>query len=206
MKTIEYRTVDKSKWERGVWDAEPDKMQWLDEATGLPCLITRNHGGAWCGYVGVPPEHPAHGKDYNDVDVSVHGGLTFANRCQKHGREEFEKWRASMLKGKGEIDKYPRGDMAQAWEARGHLIDDFEAWQKRQQESGICHTTEPGEPDCVWWLGFDCSHSQDLSPAMEAILKTIMPERHTTGYASYKDINYVRAQCRELAQQLQSMV
>ena len=28
MKTIEYRTIDKSAWPRGEWDAEPDKMQW----------------------------------------------------------------------------------------------------------------------------------------------------------------------------------
>lgn len=30
------------------------------------------------GYVAVPPEHPYFGKNYDDVDVSVHCGLTFA--------------------------------------------------------------------------------------------------------------------------------
>lgn len=30
------------------------------------------------GYVIIPPVHPAYGKDYDDIDVDVHGGLTFA--------------------------------------------------------------------------------------------------------------------------------
>ena len=36
-----------------------------------------NHG--WGnGYVVIPEGHPAHGKDYDDIHVSVHGGLTFS--------------------------------------------------------------------------------------------------------------------------------
>jgi hypothetical protein len=38
MDTIEYRTIDKSQWGPGPWQDEPDKKQWQDEATGLPCL------------------------------------------------------------------------------------------------------------------------------------------------------------------------
>lgn len=53
METIEYRTADKSQWGEGPWTAEPDKRQWRDEATGLPCLIVRGPHGAFCGYVGV---------------------------------------------------------------------------------------------------------------------------------------------------------
>ena len=30
------------------------------------------------GYVGLPKEHPDYGKHYDDIDVEVHGGLTFA--------------------------------------------------------------------------------------------------------------------------------
>ena len=37
--------------------------------------------GALCGYVGVGPDHPWYGKGYMDVDVSVHGSLTFAEKC-----------------------------------------------------------------------------------------------------------------------------
>lgn len=70
----------------GPWDSEPDKVQWIDPATGLDCLIHRNPGGALCGYVGVPPGHPCHGRGYNAVHdmlpgLRVHGGLTFSDSC-----------------------------------------------------------------------------------------------------------------------------
>lgn len=36
------------------------------------------------GYVAVPPEHPLHGVNYNDVDnIEVHGGLTFSNSMKE---------------------------------------------------------------------------------------------------------------------------
>lgn len=89
MQTIEYRTMDKSSWGAGPWQDEPDKKQWQDAATGLPCLIVRNRGGALCGYVGVAFGHPWHGKEYDTPDVEVHGGLTFADRCAK-GADEAE--------------------------------------------------------------------------------------------------------------------
>ena len=86
MKTLEYRTEDKSKWPRGEWDSEPDKIQWQDEETGLPCLIKRNPGiGNLCGYVGLSPGHPFYGKAYNEGpedQVEVHGGLTYSDFCQ----------------------------------------------------------------------------------------------------------------------------
>ena len=67
----------------GPWDDEPDKVQWVDEATGLDCLVVRNRIGALCGYVGLPPEHPWHGMDYDAVDARIHGGLTFAAACDE---------------------------------------------------------------------------------------------------------------------------
>lgn len=30
------------------------------------------------GYVLIPEGHPLHGKDYDDIPVDIHGGLTFA--------------------------------------------------------------------------------------------------------------------------------
>jgi hypothetical protein len=38
-----------------------------------------------CGYVAVAAGHPWYGKGYNDVEVSVHGGLTFNGKCQPNG-------------------------------------------------------------------------------------------------------------------------
>lgn len=86
MQTKAYHTVDKSDWEQGPWTDEPDKMQWPDEETGLPCLIVRGPSGALCGYVGVAEGHPAFKRDYDEVyslaDIEVHGGLTYADMCQ----------------------------------------------------------------------------------------------------------------------------
>lgn len=77
-------TMDKAEWEGGPWMTEPDKASWTDEKTGYPCLIVRNHQGALCGYVGIEETHPDFKKDYMDIDgaILVHGGLTFADRCQ----------------------------------------------------------------------------------------------------------------------------
>jgi len=94
---IETRDVDRTGWPTGPWDSEPDKVQWVDERTGLDCLAVRQPDmGHWCGYVGVPDGHPWHGKDYDDVRVpnedgdngcpDVHGGLTFSDACDEGGR------------------------------------------------------------------------------------------------------------------------
>ena len=93
MKWRDYSTIGK-----GPWNDEPDKVQWIDEATGLDCLIVRGPSGALCGYVGVPPTHPWHGGDYGRCTASpacvnewcehtpeacldVHGGITFSGGC-----------------------------------------------------------------------------------------------------------------------------
>lgn len=49
------------------------------EHCGFRCVITKNDRmGFLCGYVGLPPEHPFHGKDYDDChSIDVHGGWTY---------------------------------------------------------------------------------------------------------------------------------
>jgi hypothetical protein len=129
----------------GPWDDEIDKMQWPDEATGLACMVRRGPLGQWCGYVGVPPGHPWFGKSYNEPDVEVHGGLTYAAMCD--------------------------GD----------------------EERGICHVVDPGEPE-LWWLGFDCGHAFDVMPGMTDML--LLPG------AVYRDLEYVKAETLQLALQV----
>lgn len=157
MRTKEYTTIDRTGWPSGPWDNEPDKVQWQDEKTGLPCLAVRNRlSGNWCGYVGLSDGHPWYGKDYNSPDVDVHGGLTFAGMCRPGNTEAV----------------------------------------------GICHVPGPGQPDHVWWFGFDCAHAWDYSP-----LDVKMAEER--GYpftishdASYRSLAYVRNECTKLASQL----
>lgn len=93
METLEWRWIgaDKEKkegWPSGPWLEEPDKRQWQDPETGLPCLIVRNPIGALCGYVGVAEGHPLFGLDYMRVYVNVHGGLTFSGACQESSPAE----------------------------------------------------------------------------------------------------------------------
>jgi len=167
MQAREWRTVDKSEWDRGEWDDEPDKMQWQDEATGLPCLIVRNPSGALCGYVGVAEGHPCFGINYDDAKpvtpidddesdyIDVHGGLTFADFCADTGDESKH----------------------------------------------VCHVPDPGEPKHVWWLGFDCAHSGDLSPKYARYYR----ERGlglSDRYETYKALGYVKSQVAKLARQL----
>jgi hypothetical protein len=50
------------------------------EAFGLKCVVTQNREAqARCGYVRIPQGTPDWGLDYNDIDVDVHGGLTFGD-------------------------------------------------------------------------------------------------------------------------------
>jgi hypothetical protein len=81
-----WTTIDKASWGPGPWQDEPDKEQWADEATGLPCLIKRSWGGgSFCGYVGVSEGHPWFGVGliYLEDAVEVHDGLSYADFCEE---------------------------------------------------------------------------------------------------------------------------
>lgn len=73
--------LDKRSWPAGPWRQEPDKSQWVDEPSGLDCLIVRGPSGSLCGYVGVPESHPLFQRD--GEELFVHGGITFTNFCQE---------------------------------------------------------------------------------------------------------------------------
>lgn len=161
-KTETERVIDKSSWGSGPWTNEPDRAEW--EHAGFPCLAVRGpeFSGHWCGYVAVPPGHPLHGKSYDDADVEVHGGLTYANACQGH----------------------------------------------------VCHVPKQGEPDDVWWFGFDCAHSGDFSPAYESRYSRKGQEAydhdealrlHAVTWSAadvYRTLDYVKEQANALAVQL----
>ena len=88
-----WNNTDKTKWEFGPWTHEPDKAHWIDDETGLDCLIHRGPSGALCGYVGVPESHFYFGEHYDAVnraiDYNVHGGLTFADRCSPKETDNY---------------------------------------------------------------------------------------------------------------------
>ncbi len=65
----------------------------------------------------------------------------------------------------------------------------------------ICHVPAPGEPDDVWWLGFDAAHSGDYSPGIAAICGSRQPN----SYETYRDIGYMRVECERLARQAKAV-
>src|SRR5688572_8909803 len=86
--------IDRTGWGPGPRDAEPDKIEWRDEATGYPCGALRAEpSSGYCGgYIGVPKDHPVFGASYEPDRTGAldgHGRLTFAGtgHCHKeHGR------------------------------------------------------------------------------------------------------------------------
>ena len=157
-----------------------------------------------CGYVGVGPGHPSHGVHYDNVDVSVHGGLTFADGCHEPTREQFAGIAQRIAERLGEAAKYPDGDAARnVAELREQAAMTFEEWVADQQGRRICHVPLPGRPGDVWWLGFDCAHGGDVSPATEAYFEKHAPEFTRSHWGeTYKDRRYVERQVANLAAQL----
>jgi len=89
LKEINHHSADEKLkwWGYGEWVEEPDKI--LFKYRNYECVIVRMfalqyngsmYGGHLCGYVQVPEDHPYFGKDYNDCDIDVHGGLTYSEK------------------------------------------------------------------------------------------------------------------------------
>lgn len=81
------------------------------------------------------------------------------------------------------------------------------------ENHGICHVPEPGEPDDVWWFGFDCCHFNDLSPGLEATMREVEARTRSSlgfklgvphpGFTKwYKPLVYVKVECYRLGRQL----
>ena len=89
MESTDYNLIDRAarKWPSGPWDSEPDKVTWLDAATGFPCLALRDpHFGHWCGYTALTRDHPMYGKEWLEFSaLKVRGGVTFAAACSPEG-------------------------------------------------------------------------------------------------------------------------
>lgn len=64
---------------------------------------------------------------------------------------------------------------------------------------GICHVPQDGEPDNVWWLGFDCAHCDDMT---RMSYPSEFRDRYPSNNGIYRDVDYVKAECARLAQQV----
>ncbi len=130
---------DRRNWGAGPWQQEFDIYKWRFK--GVPCIIKRNPVGALCGYAGVPPGHPWHGKHYDDVDASVHGGLTFSEGCHgdichqpEPGESDDVWWLGFDCSHGGDLSPQMNAfeAMFMKWEPRGTYKDS--AWVKAETE------------------------------------------------------------------------
>lgn len=73
----EWLPPPRAEWGAGPWQDEPDLVEWRSPVAPYPLLILRGGMGALCGYVGVPPGHPLHGR-------SSITGINWTGPCEGH--------------------------------------------------------------------------------------------------------------------------
>lgn len=153
--------------------SEGDRRDWT--AHGLPCRMYRNRSHAWCGYVGVPKDHPWFGKSYSDrveaperllkrdIDVDKVGAINLL--CSSMSEDDLKAGICDIVL----------------------LID---------VHGGLTYSDNrcPGHDDeGLWWFGFDCSHCDDVSPRYD---------RDGEHGKVYRTADWVGRECESLAAQL----
>lgn len=89
-------------------------------------------------------------------------------------------------------------------ETHGGLTFSDECQPTDDPSEHVCHIPEPGQPDNVWWFGFDCAHSGDITPKYNA-MSTYDRSMFTDGFDTYKTADYVVNCVTGLASQLQKL-
>jgi|SRR3972149_5302496 len=162
------------------WDTEPNREEFVHAE--LPCLILRGPMKFLCGYVGVPPSHPMYHKEYDDINVDVHGGLTFS-----HLGGFREIYRKPAYKPPINPPDVPMGSP--------EIILWMEETRNYFHESIIIECMEPNPndkwPEGFWWVGFDCAHGGDYIPGLDV-----------TREDTYRNWTWVKAETQHLAEQL----
>jgi hypothetical protein len=166
--------------EEGPWLGEADKLAWVDPATGLECIMLRDHpNGFLSGYVGVPESHPLFGWDHeavpSNLGIEVHGGLTYSRIC-----------------GEGPS---PQPRLITEVRRICHVVVVVGTAPLRH---GSDHRVHEGQ----WWFGFDCNHLYDVVPGRKYDRPRFMGAETD---AEYRDDGYVVREIRNLAAQLKAI-
>lgn len=161
------------------WWSEDNKVDF--EADGLKCAMRRGPLGSWCGYVGVPSTHPWFGKSYNDTIKPT----------------------ADML-GPRDPQDYGIVDLFLAVHSEKSIEEEMSIGLAMRVHGGLTYAQdhEPyGEPDGLWWFGFDCAHCDDLIPSF-AESRIYSDSMRGLPKGIYRDQAYVVSECQSLAAQL----
>lgn len=175
-----YHNPERKPEGNGPWNREADKVAWVDEHTGLGCIMLRQTDGTLSGYVGVGPDHPLYGFDAAAVPLGisnqVHGGITYGKGCEVNRTE-------IRARGKPRQERY-----TVCHTTRTRWVQDDENVQTTEDEF---------EHEELWWLGFDTNHAGDLIPG----------DPHHTPRKSdvYRDQSYVYEHCVALAKRLKQV-
>lgn len=166
------------------WEDEPNYEEGTT-AVGLPYNIVRqNTMKHLCGYVGVPKSHPLYGVDYMDSHPSLEAMMT-----AKDGNSLEQEINSNpMTTLLGMLDGWPASPI-HAFEVHGTVT--YSGWGDQEEGSDY------------WYFGFDCAHLHDLVPGYfdsDSHIAPLAPQLFADSV--YRDIDYVRRQCEQLAMQL----
>ncbi len=174
---------DMTFYVHGEWENEPDFEEFVHAE--LPCLVVRTDMGHLCGYVGVPPGHPAYPTKLEDMNTTMREGLP-------DFRDE-EKWM---------IEPNP--------DAPEHMIDISYQDLDVEVHGGLTWSElgdeYRGRRKGFKWFGFDCAHVGDYLPPTDEKIAEInarFPMNHRK--EEYKNWSYVRKEVEHLAEQLAAM-
>ncbi len=170
------------RWPSGddPWNEEADKVAWVDEETGLGCIILRQENGTLSGYVGVGPDHPLFGFDADAVPLGisrgVHGGVTYGKECEvnRFAQEEY---------GDPRTERY--------------TVCHTTITVVRRNYRTVQATKDEFEHQDRWWLGFDTNHIGDFVPKGF--------NRNNRKGDIYRDQAFVYEQCIAFAQRLKAI-
>lgn len=162
-----------------------------------------------------PPNRPA---DVIGRYVEVHGGLNFCGECSDLTPADWRRMQEHAAEYRREAEGHPMGDVARWLREWEPILDDYEKCRAQAATVGVCHIPEPGDPHKIRWLGFDCAHAGDFSPVLDAITRkfgrpspferisaTEEGEHRGLRGEVYRDLDYVKAECASLAQQLNEL-
>ena len=144
------------------------------ESYRLRCVIRETEQyGYLCGYVGVPAEHPWHGKDYSQC---IEG-------CE--GEEPDDGFRKRMGLRNYPCTWLPEEEGAEQHNNPSRVIEVHGGLTF----AGHGPTNDADLSSDLWWFGFDCGHAWDYV-------------KGSNESGIYRDEGYVRANCEALARQL----
>ncbi len=157
------------------WENEPNELRWSDESTGLQCCVYR---------------HPHFGHLCGYVEIPSGHPLFGCDYSDPVPASLIERAKAIMDGPAGKRGALEIFCIA----GRGGLL----AGDLFDVHGSITFSGEPywSDPATEFWYGFDCAHCDDVSPFARSPLQE---------HATYRDIDYVKAECASLARQIHDL-